>query len=249
MSAAGFVGDSPIFLIDYALRLLRVLVLLSIWRVILSGQSVPGAPLEAILTYTLISEVLGEPLSARTELAWTLREGSIITRYLQPLGLVGQYAAEAAGRWLVGLVLFAVPLFLAAPILGVDPLPASASAFAWFLPSFLLAVSAGLALEFLFGALMIYFEQSIYGVDRMRSAITTLLSGAVIPLALLPSGLGDLFQWLPFAAMASAPLRIYTGTGDPVLLLVVQAGWSVVLWPAALWLWQANREKLVSLGG
>ena len=38
MAAASFVGDSPLFLIDYLLRFLRVAVLLSLWRMILAGQ-------------------------------------------------------------------------------------------------------------------------------------------------------------------------------------------------------------------
>jgi ABC-type uncharacterized transport system permease subunit len=86
-------------------------------------------------------------------------------------------------------------------------------------------------------------------ISRVRDAVTTLLSGSLLPLVMLPWGIGNVFAWLPFASMASAPLKIYTGTGDPLWLLPVQAAWSVVLWPAALWLWRANREKLVAYGG
>jgi ABC-type uncharacterized transport system permease subunit len=82
----------------------------------------------------------------------------------------------------------------------------------------------------------------------LRGAILGVLSGALLPLAILPWGLGKVFDWLPFASMASAPLRIYTGTGSwPVLLL--QAGWAVVLWLVAAWLWRACRERLVGYGG
>ena len=37
-----------------------------------------------------------------------------------------------------------------------------------------------------------------------------LMSGALLPLAYYPWGLGEVFAWLPFAAMAWAPLAIYT---------------------------------------
>ena len=99
------------------------------------------------------------------------------------------------------------------------------------------------------GGLVVASEQGVWVISRVRDAITTLLSGSLLPLALLPWGIGNVFAWLPFASMASAPLKIYTGTGDPLWLLPVQAGWSIVLWPAALWLWRANREKLVAYGG
>ena len=54
---------------------------------------------------------------------------------------------------------------------------------------------------------------------------------------------------LPFAAMAWAPLAIYTAAGNPLALLASQVIWGAVLWPLGMWLWQANREKLVSYGG
>jgi ABC-type uncharacterized transport system permease subunit len=65
----------------------------------------------------------------------------------------------------------------------------------------------------------------------------------------MPWGLGTVFEYLPFAAMASAPLRIYTATGYPARLLAIQTGWALILWPIAIWMWRANREKLASYGG
>jgi ABC-type uncharacterized transport system permease subunit len=153
------------------------------------------------------------------------------------------------GRWAFGLALFSLPLLVCAPLLGVDPRPASATAGVLFLLSLILAISVGLALEFIFGALVVALEQGVWVASQVRVALTTILSGSLLPLALLPWGLGAVFGWLPFAAMASAPLRIYTGTGAPLPLLLAQAGWSAVLWPLARWMWQANREKLVAYGG
>jgi ABC-2 type transport system permease protein len=250
LAATSAVGESWLFLIDYLLRFLRVTVLLALWRTVLPHQgAVSGMTLGAVLTYTLVAEVFAEPLACRTELASDLWQGAITTRLLQPLAIVGHYAADACGRWLVGLCLFSLPLLLAAPMLGVQALPASLAAGALFVVSLILAVSVGLALEFLFLALTVALEQPVWIVARMRRAITTVLSGALLPLALLPWGLGNVFGWLPFAAMAAAPLQIYTGTGEPLRLLLLQMGWSVVLWPAAGWLWRTNREKLVGYGG
>jgi ABC-2 type transport system permease protein len=250
MAATSYVGDSRLFLIDYLLRFVRVAVLLSIWRLIFAGKgAVSGMTLGTVLTYTFIAEVFGEQLTCRTQLDVALWEGTVATRFLQPMGLVGQFASDMCGRWLIGLGLFSLPLLLCAPLLGVNPLPASPGAAALFVPSLALAVSVGLALEFIFGGLVVASEQGVWVISRVRDAITTLLSGSLLPLALLPWGIGNVFAWLPFASMASAPLKIYTGTGDPLWLLPVQAGWSAVLWPAALWLWRANREKLVAYGG
>jgi ABC-2 type transport system permease protein len=250
LAATGYVGDSPLFLVDYAVRLLRVLVLLSIWRTVFAGRGpVGGMTLGAVLTYTLVSEVFAAPLNVQSELGDALWQGTIAVRLLQPFGIVGQFVAETAGHWAIDAVCFSLPLVLLAPLLGVDPLPASPGAFVWFVPSVFLAVAVGFALDFLFTTLVVALETSLWVIKYLRRGLTTLLSGALLPLALLPWGIGGIFAWLPFASMASAPLRLYTATGDPRMLLPLQAGWAVVLALLARRLWRQHREGLVGFGG
>ena len=248
--SAGVIGDSPLFVLEYALRLLRVLVLLSLWRMILEGRPPSsGMSLGSVLTYTLIGEVFAQQLALRTTLRDAFWEGTLVIRFLRPMGLVRQLSAEMVGRWALHFGLFSLPLLVLAPLLGVDPRPASPTAAALFGLALILAVLVGLAMDVLFGALTVALEQPVWLVDYVRTAVATLLSGSLLPLAYYPWGLGEAFGWLPFAAMAWAPLAIFTGTGDPATLLLSQAVWTVVLWPLADWLWRANREKLVGYGG
>lgn len=250
MSAAGYTGDSPLFLIDYLMRALRVLVLLAIWRVILEGRPpTNGLTLPAVLTYTLIAEVFGAQLSPRTGLEWALWQGTIVGRMLQPLGIFGQFTAEAAGRWLFELVAFGLPLFLLAPLMGVNPLPASATAAGLFAVSLTLAIAVGLAIEFIFGALLVLWELPLWAISQIRAAVTAILSGALLPLALLPTAVGTALAWLPFASTASAPLQIYIGAGAPLQLMGLQVVWTLILWPLAYRLWHIGRERMVSYGG
>src|ERR1700730_2327825 len=249
MSAAD-VGENPLFVMDYAMRLLRVVVLLGLWRTMLAGRETAAAmSLATVLTYTVVAEVFGQQLAVSTTLSEAFWEGTLVLRFLRPMGLVRQFAAEMSGRWALHFVLFSVPLVLLAPLLGVDPRPASPAAGALFVVSLGLAILVGLAIEVLFGAITVALEQPVWLIDRARVAIATLLSGSLLPLALYPWGVGDVFSWLPFAAMAWAPLAVYTGTGQPLPLLASQVVWAVVLWPLADWLWRANREKLVGYGG
>ncbi len=250
IAATGLVGDSKLFLLDYLLRLLRVAMLLSIWRTLFAGRhEVGGMTLSTLLTYTLIAEAFAEPLAARTDLPGYFWTGTLLGRYLRPLNLFGQFAAEACGSWALHFALFSLPLLLLAPALGVNPLPSSGVAAVSFAVSLVLAVSVGLALENIFVAIGIWWQMPIWIIDRMRSAFNALLSGAFIPLALLPFHLGAVLGWLPFASMASAPMRLYTGTGDPLRLIGLQAVWAALLWPLAIRLWDASRERMVSYGG
>lgn len=250
MAATAYVGDSPWFPLDYLLRLVRVALLLSIWRLILAGKgSVSGLSLETVLTYTLVSEVFAEVLNCRTELTYALWNGDIATFFLQPMSLVSQAMARAVGRWGFSFVAFSIPLFLVSPLLGANPRPASLATVFFLVPSLAFSVAVGFALEFIYLALMVALDQNPWGISRIRDALTTVFSGALIPLALMPWGIGDVFAWLPYASMASAPLRIYTGTGDAPWLIALQLFWSVILWLVAIWLWRANREKLATYGG
>jgi ABC-2 type transport system permease protein len=248
--AGSEMADSPLLLLDYALRLLRLLILLALWRLILDGRPASGPmPLAAVLTYTLIGQAFAEQLEVRTTLANSLWQGTIVMRFLRPLAIVPQFAAEMAGRWATNFVLFSCPVLLLAGLLGVDPRPASPLAGLLFVLSLALGTSLGLALEFLVGGLTVALEQPVWIVERVRVGIATLLSGSLLPLAYYPWGLGDAFAWLPFASLAWAPLAIFTASGDPWLLLGRQVAWSVILWPLVSWFWRANREKLVAYGG
>jgi ABC-type uncharacterized transport system permease subunit len=250
LSATSIAAESPLFLADYVLRFVRVAVLLTLWRIVLGGHGEPsGMSLAAVLTYTLIAQAFADQLDPRSGIDDSMWNGSFQTHFTRPMGIVGQFAAEMCGRWSIGLAIFALPLLMCAPLFGVDPRPASATNGLLFVASLALGVSVGLALDFLFGALTVMLDTGVWVIESLRRAVATLLSGALLPLALLPWGLGDVLNWLPFAAMASAPLRIYTGTGDPLPLLATQALWSLLLWPLAQYLWRANRERLAGYGG
>jgi ABC-2 type transport system permease protein len=251
LEATGSMGDDPMFFIQYIFRLLRVIVLLSVWRIIFEkSPHHTEMSLAAVLTYTLIAEVFHEQLNPQTGLAWDVLRGRTTTAFLQPISLVEQFSSKMVGRWLSSVALFSVPLILLSPLLEVNAAPASPIGLLLFVISLVLCVLIGVALDFIITALgMAYFEQTIYAVERVRTALTLLLSGALIPLAFMPWGLGEILQWLPFASTASAPLQIYIGAGNPWFLLALQLGWALVLWPISHWLWESNREKLVSFGG
>jgi ABC-2 type transport system permease protein len=235
---------------NYTLRLLRVVFLISLWRTLLPEEGdISGMTRDAVLTYTLIAEIFSGFMSVRTGLDEALWRGDIANRLLRPVGIYGQFIAEMLGDRIPNLILFSLPLFCIAPFFDINPLPANPTSGGLFIVSLLLGVLIGVAFDFIFASLLVFLEQSVYALMQIRDAVSVLLSGAIIPLAFLPWGLGDALTWLPFASVASAPLRIYTNTGDPIFLLSLQVAWTIVLWPIAHALWNFNRERLVSHGG
>jgi ABC-type uncharacterized transport system permease subunit len=242
LAASAQLGEGLLFLFVYVLRFLRVAVLLAMWRALLGGRgAVAGLTLDAVLTYTLIAGVFAQQLDPRTELHWSMWQGTLATRYLRPMDLFAQFVAEAAGRWLPSSVLFSLPLLLAASTRGRQ-----AAAGAAFALNLVLAVwSASRSTSF--SALMVAWRLPLWAVQQLRIGLTALLARCCR--CSCTRGASARFGWLPFASMASAPLRIYTGTGDPLVLLATQAAWAALLWPLAHRLWDAQRERMVSYGG
>lgn len=249
LAGSATVTESPVFLLDYLMRALRVAVLLALWRIVLGERAESPVALGSVLCYALLAELLADQLYVRTTLAEAFWQGTIAQNFLRPMPLVAQFAAEMLGGWCVNALLFSLPLLLVAPLLGVELQPASAAAGLLFAGSLLLAIVVGLAFDFITAALTVALEQPVWLMFWVRQATTVVLSGAVVPLALLPWGLGDALEWLPFASVAWAPLAIYTGIGEPARLLGLQLFWACALWPLAGWLWRANREKIVGHGG
>jgi len=233
-----------------ALRFVRVLILLAIWPTLIPpGAIVSGYRLEAVLTYSLVAEVFSTQLNVRTPIAGALWNGAIATRFTWPMPLATQYAAEMIGDWALPMLLVSAPLLLLAPLLGVNPLPASAPHLGLFVVSLVLAVTIGIAIDMACMVLIVRIDLGPWVLDAARAVVQAICSGAWVPIALLPLHLGALFTWLPFASTASAPLRIYTGTGDPAPLLALQAAWAIVLSVAVRAAWNASREQVALYGG
>src|ERR1035437_1316893 len=87
MAASSATGDSPLFLVAYLLRLLRVVVLLALWRLILAHRgTVSGYALGNVLTYTLAAAAFAEQLNPHTELDTSFWLGTRPGTMLQPVG-------------------------------------------------------------------------------------------------------------------------------------------------------------------
>lgn len=250
IAAFGPLADGLWAAFPVALRFVRVLILLAIWPTLIPpGEVVSGYRLEAVLTYSLVAEVFAAQLNVRTPIGAALWNGAIATRFTWPMPLATQYAAEMIGDWALPMLLVSAPLLLLAPFLGVDPLPASAARLALFLVSLLLAITIGIAIDMACTVLIVRIDLGPWVLNAARAVVQAICSGAWVPLALLPFHLGALFDWLPFASAASAPLRIYTGTGDPLPLLALQGAWVIVVITAVRAAWNLSRERVALFGG
>lgn len=257
-ASKAFDGGLLYILSGYLLKSANLIILLLLWRALArQGADLGGLSLEQLLTYTLLAAVFGEQLNVITPATTAFWEGAIISRYMRPLPVLAQLMAETVGSWLPGLLLYSIPTIIIAAIADLNPgiafLTNGGIAFLdnglLFLISLLLAIALGFAMDFIFASLVIYVKNASYQAYQIRRAIVALFSGALIPFALLPWGMGRAFEILPFGSTASAPLLIFVGTGNPIRLIFLQVIWNLVFWAAALILFRRSEERLVSYGG
>ena len=86
----------------------------------------------------------------------------------------------------------------------------------------------------------------------MLNLLMMILSGNILPLTLFPDSWQRAITLLPYAQMLDAPIRLYTGEytllrAPEVILL--QAGWTLLLVLAGMMLWRRNQDRLIIQGG
>ncbi len=236
---------------EYALRFLQFLLLTLIWRSLAAGGAdLGGMDLKHLLTYTLMASVLRQQLDIITPATSALWEGSIILRYTRPMKVMSSLIAETIGRWwLPVFLLYGLPVWLLSPLMGISPLPASGWGGLTALFSLVMSASLGFAIDFLFASLAMRMKNGCWAATQIREAVFAILSGALIPFSLMPPALGRVLALLPMGSIAHAPLSLYVGQGDTLPLLLLQAGWNLVLWPLALYTFKKSEERMISYGG
>lgn len=258
MSARKIFDGSPLCVAaEYMVQLIRMVLLCLIWQALAAaGADLGGFTREQLLTYTLMASVLHQQLNIITPATAALWEGSIVGRYTRPVSVFHSLSAETVGRWWIPVFLFyALPVWCLAPLFGVNPLPGGATAWqcaasgALALCSVLLSASLGFALDLLFAALAMRLKNACWAATQVREAVSALLSGELIPFALLPAAARNILWLLPFGSVANAPLSIYVGAPGAARLLALQIGWNILLWPCALYVFRKSEERMISYGG
>jgi ABC-2 type transport system permease protein len=227
------------------IKICTLIPLIYLWRVVMSSGVSVGMSLEQMLTYAYVSSILADMLVVQTAASGWLSEGVLLKLYGRPLPIFGQLAAQTVGGWMPELLLFSLPMVLISPLFGVSLIPASPL----FPISLLLCISLGFAIELLFACLSIKLRNMNWLIGRMRMAITAVLSGTIIPIALLPFGLAQVMKYQPFASLGGAPLTIFVGSANVPETLMLQVIWNLILWPVALFIWKKSQEGMVSYGG
>lgn len=241
------------FLFGVLTTTFATLAMLYLWRAVLGdGDTAAGFDWPRMKAYLIVTFVAGSLVSSYTDyrMAFRIRDGDVALDLVRPVDYQRARFAETTGV-AVYEVLTALVVAAAATLLFGGIPRAAPGALGVF------ALSALLVLPLRFGivyisALVTFWTKNYIGVNAARTALVTMFSGAVVPLAFFPGWFTKIVMLLPFAGMASTPALIYIGElhgADAVLAVAVQGAWAAGLWWLARGLWAAASRKLTIHGG
>lgn len=246
MAVRGKTNGGVLYMLpDMLLKIVYLIPLMFIWRSLAASGYEMEMSVRQLMSYTYINVLFADMMIVNTYLsAWDydIRSMEMFTR---PMPAFGQVISRTAGEWIPMLLLFSLPMLLAAPFLGIRVLPESL----WVVPSLVLCISLGFAFEFLFFCVTIRLRNVAWLTYVIRSAVTSFFSGTVIPFRILPFGMDKWMQYQPFGSMGGAFLSLYVGSAKAPDVIPVQLFWNIVIWSwAAVW-FRRSRERMVSFGG
>lgn len=188
------------------------------------------------------------------EIYASLRDGSIAYELVRPMSLYGRWFSQSAANRISFTLLNCAPAFLLALVVPAPyrmSLPPDALQFLLFLLSTVLALGVVVAFAMLM-YISLFYTISQRGVKIIVSALTSFLSGAVIPLPFFPAPVLAVVERLPFAAMQNMPLRIYSGhiAGAAALQgIAFQVFWLAALMLVGQLAMRSALQKVVVQGG
>lgn len=232
--------------------LVRVVLFALLWRAIYRGRdSVASLDEHTAVGYVILAVILNSVLNPwpGVSVAGRMRDGFIGIDLLRPVGLIGQSLAGQLGRTAAHLPQATVALGAGMALGGLSP-PADPVAAMGFLVSLLLAVVVGQLLTFAI-SMTAFWTLEGAGAFALYGLAVSFLSGALVPLWMLPSWLRALADWLPFQAVTFLPLAVYLGRPPAGLAAAigVQMLWIAVLTGLSAWLWLRARHRVVVQGG
>ncbi len=241
-------------LTNIGLTFIWVFILYFLWRAAFNEhQMIQGFTWEEMRTYVVLAfglnALIGWRISAN--MMYTIRTGEILRDLTRPLNYCLNQVSIATGAALVeGILSLGLTLVVGLVFIGIQP-PANATAAVLFGIAVVLGFFTKALIVFSV-SLLTFWTLNGVGISWSRDAIINILSGTIIPLAMMPGWLQIVADVAPMRGIVSTPLMIYLGKAegmDALGLLALSGGWLVALWFFANWAWKAAFNRVEIQGG
>ncbi len=230
-----------------------VAILYYLWRAAFAQNAdIGGFTWPEMRTYILLAYGINALVgfASASRMMYAIRTGDVVIDLIRPLNYLRTQLAMTAGAAVIEALASAAIIVLLGLAIHAVP-PASALAFILFVISLLIGFVTKFLVVFTV-SLLCFWTINSTGLNWAQGAVISLLSGTLVPIALLPDWLQVVANALPMRGIVATPVGIYLGqyTGWTLAgMLALQIGWLVVLWLAADRAWPRAFRAVEIQGG
>lgn len=223
----------------------------AVWSAIDASGNIEGG-LNQVMTYLVAGQIVSNAAFLQTEMfiGERIRKGTIVNELKRPISFISHVYFHELGWTVFNSLTKAIPVAVLGVVFLDIQLPGAVNAVSF-------AVSIFLAFNLVFllayaNSMLVFWTKVDWSLRMTRNTVQSLFSGVLFPLYLLPGGLQEIFNLLPFRAMADAPIQIFTGNATGFGLLKIfglQIFWIIILFAVAHLMWRKANNKLTVQGG
>ncbi|MFT3891425.1 MAG: hypothetical protein QM730_07300 [Anaerolineales bacterium] len=241
------------FWVGLVLNIISMAILVFFWRAIYADTStISGLGESQTITYILLAYIF-MPL-VDSDLVWefgsNLREGMMIHHLLRPINFQGMNFAQMLGGLVTKFALNLPTVLVAVLAFGLR-FPTDIRT--WL--AFLVSAFLGFTVMFFFNwflACFTFYTTEIWGLGVLIQGITFFLSGALVPLVMMPVWMRTIVLSVPFAQALAVPVGLLAGItplGDAPRIWLIQILWIIGMWVASTVFFRVAVRKITVQGG
>ena len=241
------------FWIGLVLNVIGMAILVFFWRAIYNETAtISGLGLDQTIAYILLAFIFS-PLT-RTDVIWefgnNLREGLLIHHLLRPINFQGMNYAQGLGT-LVTSLLLQIPMAVVAALLFGLHFPTGWLTWLAFSISALLGFTV-IFFFYWFLACFTFYTTEVWGLGVLIEGMNFFLSGALVPLIMMPIWLRSIVLSIPFAQALAVPIGLLTGItplSEAPRVWLIQILWIIAMWAISTLFFRVAVRKITVQGG
>ena len=245
------------FLLRSLFSVVPLLGTVFIWRALFDerGASIGGYDYESMIFYfllTILVDNLVTPTEDEWQIAADIRDGRISSFLVKPLNYLTYRISLYASYRLLYTAVTAIPIGIMFWFFR-DYLRAPEHAWTW--AAFVLSTIMAGAIQFFIAyslAMLAFWILEISTVVFILYSFEYFLSGQIFPLDIMPGWLQGFVKWSPFTYEIFFPVQVFLERVQGRELatgFAIQAGWVVITWLLARFLWARGVRQYQAVGG
>lgn len=240
-------------------EIMSAFIMYFVWKAVFlssNSETFMGFTMEDMVVYLFITFLTGYLTYSDGAFAVgeEIVDGSIAARMIRPCSFEMCFLFQELGNRLISVSMIFVPMVAGVEIyryITCGELRFNIVYFLLYLVSLLIAYMISFYFNVCYG-FMAFFFKNLWGTTLIKETLVGFLSGAVVPLAFLPSGLAAVLNFLPFASLSYTPVMIYMGMytySQIAMRLGLQLFWLVVMFGISKLIWRSAVKRLAVQGG